>query len=286
MTQSMTGFARSDAQHDFGALNCEIRSVNHRFLETHLRLPDELKALETDIRKQLKTKIKRGKVEISFSLKTDTQTTLELNENLARQVVSLAKQASQIATDGHALSTIDLLTWPGILKNSTPDHDELEQAAQSLFEQTLNKLIDNRGREGEELADMILQRLQSIEHYVHLTREQLPTILQQQEHKLREKITHLGLEIDEERLTQEIVYIAQKTDVAEELDRLETHVKHVRDTLTSKEPIGRRLDFLMQELNREANTLSSKSIASETTQNAVDLKVSIEQMREQIQNIE
>jgi len=288
MPRSMTGFARQESKHDWGTLNCEVRSVNHRYLEPYFRLPEALRNTEIDLRQKLKNALNRGKVEITYTYKTiqSDASDLVINEALAAQIVSLSETVSSQAKNVAPLNPVDILNWPGVIEQREVSNEELKKAALSAFDKAMTTLIENREREGQQLKEMIEQRLDSIDTHVANLREILPEILNKQEQKLRERIASLRLEIDEERVSQEIVMLAQKADVAEEIDRLEAHVKEVRHTLASNEPIGRRLDFLMQELNREANTLSSKSIATDTTQNAVELKVLIEQMREQIQNIE
>lgn len=288
MPCSMTGFARREAQHSWGALACEIRSVNHRYLEPSMRMPDTLRSIEPKLRDALRKKLSRGKVEISLQLRVETAegNDLALNTALASTVASMAESVQATLSNPGPLNAMDILKWPGVIKTADVDTDEVSSAALTLFNEALQQLIENRSREGKELKSFIEQRLDSIGESVIALRARLPEILEQHQQKLRSKIDALGVEVDEERFNQEVVYIAQKADVAEELDRLEAHLTEVRHTLKQKGPLGRRLDFLMQELNREANTLSSKSMASDTSQSAVDLKVLIEQMREQVQNIE
>lgn len=288
MPRSMTGFARQEEQHPWGSLSCEIRSVNHRYLEPSFRLPDTLRSIEPDLRERLRKKISRGKLEVSIYLKTEANedAQLGLNDNLATKIVGLAQQVQAKLDKPANLNAIDILRWPGVIKAAEIDMDELSATTLKLFEQTLTRLIANREREGSELAQLIDNRLSSIGESVVIVRERMPELLTQQNEKLRSKLEALKAEVDEERFNQEAIYVAQKSDVAEELDRLEAHIAEVRHTMKQSGPIGRRLDFLMQELNREANTLSSKSLASDVTQSAVDVKVLIEQMREQIQNIE
>lgn len=288
MPRSMTGFARQEVQHPWGSLSCEIRSVNHRYLEPSIRLPETLRANEPNLRELLRKKLSRGKIEASMFLKTEfsEDAQLGLNEELAGKIVDLAENVQQRIKNPADINAIDVLRWPGVIKTAEIDTDELNKATLELFKTTLQQLVDNRSREGEELAQLINARLISIGEIVVQVRGKMPELLEQQQLKLRTKLDTLKVEVDEERFSQEAVYIAQKADVAEELDRLEAHIAEVRHTIGQTGPIGRRLDFLMQELNREANTLSSKSISSETTQSAVDIKVFIEQMREQVQNIE
>lgn len=288
MPLSMTGFARTEAQHPWGNLACEVRSVNHRYLEISLKLPETIRSIETDLRNTLRKQLSRGKVEVAFYLKTEqnNNTELVLNATMAKTISDLASEISQQLNNVAPINPIDILQWPGVLQNGDTEPAVIQKEAQALFATTLKQLIANRQREGEELKQFIEQRLAGIDNHVIAVRKILPEILAQHQAKLEEKLATLKVEIDQDRLAQELVYIAQKSDVAEELDRLDAHLNEVKHALAQKGPIGRRLDFLMQELNRETNTLSSKSIASDTTQTAVDLKVLIEQMREQIQNLE
>jgi uncharacterized protein (TIGR00255 family) len=288
MPRSMTGFARQEAQYPWGHLICEIRTVNHRYLEPGLRLSDALRSLEPALREQLRNQLGRGKVDLVLAFKPDESSGLstDFNVELARDLVRMVEQVNQLAADPAPVNALEILRWPGVLKARELDQELLEKEALSLFEKTLGQLLDNRSREGAELASLIEQRLQAIAVQVAEVRARLPELAAQQQEKIRSRLEALKAEIDEDRLAQELVYLAQKSDVAEELDRLEAHIAEVRRTLKQKEPVGRRLDFLMQELNREANTLSSKSTATSNTQSAVDMKVLIEQMREQVQNIE
>ena len=209
-----------------------------------------------------------------------------MNTDLVQQLNAAADQVSAIVGPTRQYSPLEVLQWPGVLAEQSVDLAELQQAALGLFKQSLKELIDHREREGQALKDLVEQRLDAILDIVAKVQEQLPSILESQRQNLRSKLEELSADLEPQRLEQEMVLLANKADVAEELDRLTTHVKEVRRTLGQKQAIGRRLDFLMQELNREANTLSSKSIVAETTLSAVELKVLIEQMREQIQNIE
>lgn len=288
MPRSMTGFARQEAQYPWGSLACEVRSVNHRYLEPTLRLPEALRAREPELREALRKAISRGKIEVSLQLKTETAAThnLALNNSLAAQIAALASQVAEQLDNPAKLNPLDILRWPGVIQAAEIDADELAIAAKTLFDETLQKLIHNREREGSELQNVIQQKLTTIGEHVIFMRERLPELQNAYKDKLRARIEALEVDVDEERFNQEVVYVCQKSDVAEELDRLDAHIQEVTHTLNQSGPIGRRLDFLMQELNREANTLSSKSMSSDTTQIAVDLKVLIEQMREQVQNIE
>lgn len=288
MPRSMTGFARQEAQHSWGSLACEIRSVNHRYLEPFLRMQETLRSLEPELREKLKGRLSRGKVEISFQLTLDTQQgeDLGVNEKLASALVESAKSVAAKLDNPAAINPMEILRWPGVIQTRETDVEEIHEAARKLFDKALDQLTANRQREGEELGNLIEQRLANISEHVTRVRAQVPELQTQLIEKLRARLQALKVEVDEDRFHQEVAYLSQKSDIAEELDRLDAHVSEVRHTLQQNEPIGRRLDFLMQELNREANTLSSKSTNSETTQIAVDLKVFIEQMREQVQNIE
>ncbi|MGB0468351.1 MAG: YicC/YloC family endoribonuclease [Pontibacterium sp.] len=289
MTRSMTAFARQEAEYSWGSLVWEVRSVNHRYLEPHLRLPESLRDLEGSLREQLRKKLSRGKVECTLRFHPEAQTQqLTVNNEFAKELIAAADQISALSLSGNTqpLNPLDVLRWPGVLQDAKTDMDQVKAEALKLFAVALDDLIAGRGREGIELNNLIEQRLAAIAGIVIEVRAKLPQILQAQRDNLRARLDELKDELDEGRLEQEMVLLAQKADVDEEMDRLNTHVQEVRRVLKQKGPIGRRLDFLMQELNREANTLSSKSIVAETTQNAVELKVLIEQMREQIQNIE
>ncbi len=287
MPLSMTGFARHESKHDWGNLVWEIRSVNHRYLEPHFRLPELVRELEPKLRDAMRKKLSRGKVEVSvnYQLAQGTEK-LQVNEGLLAQL-QVAINSVEASLDNTApVTALDILRYPGMLAASEVDRKLIIEAGINGFNAALDNLIEHRGREGADLKLLIEQRLDGILEQVALVREILPGILINQRQRLLEKLETVKAELDNDRLEQEMVFLAQKADVDEELDRLETHVTEVRRALNQKGSVGRRLDFLMQELNREANTLSSKSIVSDTTQAAVELKVLIEQMREQIQNIE
>lgn len=287
MTRSMTAFARQEAEHEWGSLSWEIRSVNHRYLEPHLRLPENFKELEGFLRENLRKTLSRGKVEctLRFTPEGEVQQ-LVVNERYVKEVIHAAESVQGMLSNHQALDALELLRWPGVLQDTKIDMGLVKQSAKDLFGKALEDLLEGRGREGVELAVLINQRLDSISDIVAEVREKMPQILHNQRDNLAQRLEELKADLDESRLEQEMALLAQKADVDEEMDRLNTHVQEVRRVLKQKGPIGRRLDFLMQELNREANTLSSKSIVANTTQSAVELKVLIEQMREQIQNIE
>lgn len=287
MTHSMTAFTRQEAQHPWGTLSWEIRSVNQRFLEPHFRLPETLRDLEPAIRELQRKNLNRGKVESVLRYQpAQVSEHFSIDEKLIKQLAGAAETISSHLQNPAQINPLQLMQWPGVLQNEEVDPDEIRKAALELYKQGLKDLISARAREGEELANLIVQRLDGIDAIVKQVRDVLPGILDRQRQQIEEKLESIKEELDPARVEQEIVILANKTDVAEELDRLDTHVAEVRRILKKKDPIGRRLDFLMQELNREANTLASKSIVTETTQCAVELKVLIEQMREQIQNIE
>ncbi|SOC51180.1 TIGR00255 family protein [Chromohalobacter canadensis] len=287
MAYSMTAFTRQTQDADWGSLQLELRSVNQRYLEPHFRLPDNLRDLEPHYRDALRKRLSRGKVECTLRFDpAHDNTTLSVNETrLATLAQALGRVREQIP-DAAMPDALALLDHPGILESDGVDLERVQQAAQALFETALDDLTAGRAREGERLAALIRERLEGISDLVAEVRAHLPAILDNQRQQLTDRLNAFKAELDPQRLETEIALLAQKADVAEELDRLETHVAEVERQLKQKGPIGRRLDFLMQELNREANTLSSKSIVADTTRCAVELKVLIEQMREQIQNIE
>jgi len=292
MPNSMTGFSRQEEHASWGNVSCEIRSVNHRYLEPLIRLPESLRSIETYIRDQCRKKLNRGKVEvvIGFSANTLPDKGLAVNMPLVNQLVGALEQVSQTIKDQGAIAApidpLRLLQWPEVIESQGVDIKQVQSTACSLVDKALGALIAHRQREGLELQAHIEQRLVSIGEVVERVREHMPEVLQAHHERLKQRLDALKIDIDKERFAQEVALLANKADVEEELDRLDTHILEVRHILEQKEAIGRRLDFMMQELNREANTLSSKAIHSDTTQVAVSLKVFIEQMREQIQNIE
>ncbi|MGD9660500.1 MAG: YicC/YloC family endoribonuclease [Porticoccaceae bacterium] len=287
MPQSMTAFARTTHQDDWGTLSWEIRSVNHRYLEPNFRIPETLRDVEMELRETLRQFLGRGKVDCSLQLQLNReQEGVAVNIDKAQQYINAAAQVAELMANPAPISPTTILDRPGVLEEREIDGETLKKATVALFKAAVKQLVENRAVEGGKLAAFILQRVDSIRSETEKVRALLPQILAAQKQRLHDKINDLQLSLDPERLEQEIVIIAQKADVDEELDRLGAHLSEIEQVITRKDPIGRRLDFLMQELNREANTLSSKSIATDTTQSAVELKVLIEQMREQIQNIE
>lgn len=289
MPRSMTGFARREAKLPWGTLVWEIRSVNHRYLEPSFRLPEDFREIEPYLRDAMRKALQRGKVEASLSVQWEQEGESDLGINLSK-IAQLTKAAQQIngllGSIAAPVNALDILRWPGVIQKQELDREQMHKAALELFDLALEGLIEHRSREGAELQQLIINRLDSVSAQVINVRARMPEILAAQREKLQTKLAALQVDLEPERLEQEIVLLAQKADVDEELDRLDTHVIEVKRSLKQTDSLGRRLDFLMQELNREANTLSSKSIVSETTQAAVELKVLIEQMREQVQNIE
>jgi len=288
MLNSMTGFARETAETSFGTMTCEMRTVNHRYLDIQFRLPEELRSKELDLRNRIGESLKRGKVECSIYLKRGSGASQELNVNdeLVQQIAARATEISRLLPESHALDPIDVLRWPGVVAEPDIDTEPLYAEAMSVMEKALQAMVDMRSSEGARIGGMIETRLADILSIAASVRLRMPQVLDAVRSKQRERIDKLDVDADPARLETELALIAQKLDVDEELDRLDSHVSEVRAALAGDEPVGRRLDFLMQELNREANTLGSKSADTDTTKAAVDLKVLIEQMREQIQNVE
>lgn len=287
MVHSMTAFARVEQNGAYGTLSWELRSVNHRYLEPHLRLPDSLREVEASVREALRNGLSRGKVECTLRLsESSSESALQVDHARAQQLIHAAEQIAQQIKQPAALNPLDVLAWPGVLSTQSVDSQALNSAASALFSQALQELKESRGREGADLARLISGRLDAIENETRVLRELVPEMLEIQRQKILTRSQELQVEIDPQRLEQELVLLAQKSDVAEELDRLVTHISEVHRVLKAGGAIGRRLDFLMQELNREANTLGSKAIDTRSTQAAVNIKVLIEQMREQVQNIE
>ena len=288
MVLSMTAFSRQQLERGWGSLTWEIRSVNHRYLETSVRLPELFRGMENIIRDSIRKKLSRGKVEchLRFQAAEVNESDLKLNKKLIERLVHSNNEISQIADLNSQLTSGEILRWPGVVAPQDVDNEVVEKQALLLFTDALNDLISTREREGEVLKGLLCQRIESISKIIGSIRLKMPGIINGQRKNLLDRLEHLKVELEPSRLEQEIVMLAQKADVDEELDRLDSHLNEVKRVIESDEQKGRRLDFLMQELNREANTLSSKSIVVDTTLNAVELKVLIEQMREQIQNIE
>lgn len=284
MTKSMTAFARSESGH----ISWEIRSVNHRYLEVGVKVPDAFRSLETGLRNKLKARLNRGKIDCQLRIghSQASEASLSIDEKLLEDLTgALATIIPKLETVA-PVNPLEVLKWPGILSEPTEDEESIKRTVVELFDTALTQLIEMRSSEGAELRKIILEKLADLRSIVEQAATEAPIISARQRDKMISKLNDLKIEADPGRIEQELVIMAQKSDVAEELDRLNTHIEEVSATLDSKEAVGRRLDFLMQELNREANTLSSKAVATNTTIQAVELKVAIEQMREQIQNIE
>jgi len=287
MIASMTGFARRELAGNWGTLTCEIRSVNHRYLEPGFRLPEELRPLESDLRQLLAKHLKRGKVDCTVHLRSVQASERELRIDpaaLARVAAAVGQVAR--AVPGSTVDAVEVLRWPGVIEAANPDSEALLGAGRTLFQQTLEELGAMRLREGKRLGELIELRCAGLATHVTQVRARLPEIQARVRTRLHERVAELLATVDRERVEQEIVLQLQRLDVAEELDRLTGHIVETRRVMGASEGAGRRLDFLMQELNREANTLASKSQDLDTTRITVDMKVLIEQMREQVQNVE
>ena len=288
MTKSMTAFARTQQNLDEGDLIWELRSVNHRYLELQLKMPDEFRVHETKFREVIQNRLKRGKVEcfLRFNLNTQESESVHVNHQQAKSLISACQEINDLLHQPSEVDPIEILQWPGVVKQSMLDMKPVLAASESGLINALDELVANREREGERMRDLIRQRCEAIQQIVVQTREKMPEIQQRYQQKIRDRLESLSIEMTSDRLEQELVHLAQKMDVDEELDRLDSHLKEMNDVLSRDDAVGRRLDFLMQELNREANTLGSKSADISSTNASVELKVLIEQMREQIQNIE
>ena len=287
MIYSMTAFAHLEIKKEWGNAVWEIRSVNQRFLETYFRLPEAFRHLEMGLRERLRNSLTRGKVECSLrvELAQASNNKIALNNDYAEQVIASLKTLQGIAGEGE-INLVDVLRYPGVVDAQSQDLDQIAQDLLAGFEQILTDFIAMRGREGANLQAIIQQRLDSIAEIAQSVQNQMPEVLQWQKDRLQQRFDELNLQLDPQRLEQEMVLTAQRVDVAEELDRLQLHVKETSSILKKGGAVGRKLDFMMQELNRESNTLDSKSINADITNSAVELKVLIEQMREQIQNLE
>lgn len=285
---SMTAFARQEHTDNWGSLTIELRSVNHRYLDLGLRLPDELRVLEGRIRERLQERLNRGKVDLQVRYQQEQHLAgeLQLDTGLIEQLAAASETVKTYFTYHRSVSTFEVLRWPGVLQLPEVDPEVLHSTTLALLDAAIDELIRGRQREGEKLKAVLEQRCQGILDIVEQMRELIPEIKRNWRDKLHARLAEVRDELEPGRLEQEMVILAQKVDVEEEMDRLVAHVAEVRRGLNADKPIGRRLDFLMQELNREANTLGSKSVDARTGTGSVDLKVLIEQMREQVQNIE
>lgn len=288
MIQSMTGFARHEARGAWGRLAWELRSVNHRYLEIGMRLPEEFRALEGSIRERIAARLGRGKVDVALRYNPEdaSEIRLAINEPLIRQLRDMHARVGRLIGNDRELAPLDLMRWPGVIREEEQDPGPLHAAAMELLDTALDDLVETRKAEGARIAAVIAERATAVADIVQAVRKRVPEVKARLREKLNARLAEITAQVDTDRLEQELVYQAQRMDVDEELDRLESHVTELQDVLKRNEPIGRRLDFLMQEFNRESNTLGSKSQDTETTKASVELKVLIEQMREQIQNIE
>lgn len=300
MTQSMTAFARNETTLDDIAITLELRSVNHRYLDITIRVPEEVREVEQKLRALLASKLSRGKVELNVRLQDNSVRAsglnkstpdkniadINLNMSLVEQLAKATHAIAQHIPNADNINPLDVLRWPGVIQAKQMDTAQLQQSITSCLVQALDEFVETRQREGEKLAAMLIARCDEMDKIRTEVDKLIPAILETRKEKIRERLAEFTIEHDENRLEQEMVLLAQKMDVSEELDRIGAHLTEVRNVLGSTQPVGRRLDFLMQELNREANTLGSKSVDTESTRASVDLKVLIEQMREQVQNIE
>jgi uncharacterized protein (TIGR00255 family) len=288
MLHSMTGFARESVETTLGTLTWEIRAVNHRYLDVQFKLPEDLRPKEQDFRQQVSAILERGKVEcgLYFRRAMDQQTEMQIDTALVELLgIRIAELSVTLPTTA-AANPIEILRWPGVMKSPEIDAEPLFEYAGTLLDTALQSIAGMRLSEGSRIAEMLKSRVTEIEVIATSIRKRMPEVLTASRVKQQERLNKLNIEADPARLEIELALVAQKIDIDEELDRLESHIVEIRDALMNEKTVGRRLDFLMQELNREANTLGSKSADTETTKAAVDLKVLIEQMREQIQNVE
>ena len=288
MLHSMTGFARESVETDLGTLTWEIRAVNHRYLDVQFKLPEDLRPKEQALRQQASAVLGRGKVECGmyFRRAVDQQTEMQIDTDLVELLGHRISEMTSKLPATAAINPVEILRWPGVMKQPEIDSEPLFDEASALLETALQAMNGMRQSEGLRIEDMLESRCADIEEIARSVRKRMPEVLAASRTKQQERIEKLDVEADPARLEVELALIAQKIDVDEELDRLESHLVEIRDAIAGEKAVGRRLDFLMQELNREANTLGSKSADTETTKAAVDLKVLIEQMREQVQNVE
>lgn len=288
MTHSMTGYARCESSGTYGTLSWELKSLNHRFLDLSLRLPETLRALESPVRECLQAALNRGKIEATLRYRSSSAQSvqLEINTGLAQGLIAACREAEGMLSNSARITPLDFLAWPGLVSTSDSLPQAVTETALELLNQSLHALNANRADEGQRLASLVLERCDALSHWVGVVRQRRPVVIETLRARLQQRIAELKLSLDPTRLEQEIALQAQRLDVAEELDRLDAHIIEMRKVFARTEAIGRRLDFLTQEMHREANTLSAKANDLETTQATVEMKVLIEQIREQIQNIE
>ncbi|EGR0198192.1 YicC/YloC family endoribonuclease [Vibrio sp. Vb2110] len=288
MIYSMTAYARKEVKGDWGSAVWEIRSVNQRYLETYFRMPEQFRGLEPVLRERFRKRLARGKVEcnLRFEANPAAKGELSINEALASQVIKAAEQVMHMTGELSRINPFQVMQWPGVMETPEQDMDAVNKVLLEAFDGAMDEFIEARAREGENMKALIEQRLEAITSEVVKVRARMPEILEWQRERLFSKFEDAKVELEPSRVEQELILLAQKSDVAEELDRLDSHVKETTNILKKGGAVGRRLDFMMQEFNRESNTLASKSISTDITASGVELKVLIEQMREQIQNIE
>ncbi len=288
MTNSMTAFANSEMEFENLTLNCELRSVNHRYCDISLKIPERFRFTEADIRSAISNKLKRGKIECSLSYKKHNlvQHNVSVDMQAVKALLATTKDIEQLMGSSRSISALEILTFPGIQVEKESDKAALQQALQQLLQTAIDNLLEARQREGAQLSHLIRARCIKLQKFVGQAHARMPVVLDLLRTKFKTHIAELVAEPNHERIEQEMVLLTQKLDVDEELDRLDTHITEVLRVLEQDEPVGRRLDFLMQEMNREANTLGSKSADKEMTAFSIEMKVLIEQMREQVQNIE
>lgn len=288
MIHSMTAFARREGETPWGMLTWELRTVNHRYLEISPRLPEDLRVLESQVRDRIGNALQRGKVECQLRFQSLAQQSPDfaLNKELIKRLTAAAAEVDRQVERPAALNALDILRWPGVIQAPQPDHEQMAATAVRILDEALAELSATRAREGAKLKELILQRCEGVAAQAAIAGQRLPEVRARLREKLLARLAEIKAQLDPMRLEQEMVLLTQRLDVEEELDRLAAHLAEVRRVLDQSGPAGRRLDFLMQELHREANTLGSKSGDVETTRASMEMKVLIEQMREQIQNIE
>lgn len=287
MLASMTSFSRQSHEDTYGCLTWECRTVNHRYLEMSIRMPEAFRHQETLVRERIQQRLKRGKVEVTLKYQpgTDVPYDLVLNKKLAEQLSGVSQQLDALFPQ-LSTSVFNALTWQGMLQIKETHMDQVVQSAMTLLDKSLDELVASRHREGEKLQDFMQQRITAIREQMTVVKASAPQALELQRKKVLNRFEELKLTLDQDRLEQEMVWLVQKADIAEELQRLDSHLQEVERVLSNGGVVGRRLDFFMQELNRETNTIGSKSMDADVSQAVIELKVFIEQMREQVQNIE
>lgn len=288
MIKSMTAFANKEMDIEWGRIGCELRSFNHRYLEVSVRTPEELRPLETSVRERIGAMMKRGKIDCTLRFKpgAGVASQMNLNKPLVSQLIKLSHEIDGMMFNHGRATAMDVLRWPGALQETELNSEQLHVQALTLVDEVLQELNNTRVREGARISEVIAQRSLIMTNLIPPARQRIPEVLRIQREKLLSRLAEVRASLDSDRIEQELVLLAQKMDIEEELDRLAMHLAEVTRVLNQAEPVGRRLDFLMQELHREANTLGSKSADIEITRAAVDMKVLIEQIREQVQNVE